>query len=132
MTFNRGSTFLFSILAFGLLFGFMPDAMAGCRINYAIQNNSNKALKIYSLSVKSRGGTWRPVLSNYGMGGGTKHQDIYRAAFSCKAKRRYRFEISNALNFRGYGTCKSFYYPSATGWTKSTDINFGDISRYCR
>jgi len=105
--------------------------MAGCQSNYTFENNSNKNIKIFWFDVMSKGGIWKNILTNWNMGVGTKHKDIYRAAFSCNANRRYRFQITDSRTVGSYGSCTSFYYPSATGWTKSTNIDFGDISRHC-
>lgn len=119
-------------LSLVLLFGYFPgSAMAGCLINYSFENNSSKNIKIFWLDVMSKGGIWKNILTNWNMGAGTKHQDTYRAAFSCNAKRRYRFQITDSRTVGSFGSCTSFYHPSATGWTTSTDIDFGDLSLHC-
>lgn len=121
-----------AMLSMAIAMGGVPDLLAGCRINYSFHNNSERAVKIYYMDVMSRGGIWRNILRDWNMGPGTAFQDIYRAAFSCKAKRRYRFVITDDWQIGSHGGCKSFYYPSAAEWTRSTDIDFGDLSRYCK
>lgn len=125
-------TFLFSIVTFGMLCALAPDADAGCRINYSFQNNSDNWMAVGGLVVKSRGGKWKNVIpyarsSWRTIQANAKPEFIYKATFGCKAKRRWRFDV-HAQN----GCNKNIYYPSATGWTTSTDIDFGDISRHCR
>ena len=126
---------LSSLVALGLLVGLVPDtAMAGCRINWAIQNNSGENIWVSQSQVKSKGGSWKRAFTYNGkletafhLKPGAKIMKVYNATFGCKAKRRWRFEVTNSN-----GCSKQVYYPSPTGWTTSSDINFGDVSRHCK
>ena len=137
---------------------FVPESYAGCRINYSFRNLSQSVFSLTNFQVKSGGGVWKNIgkyshtfrkchrfraksgkirrrchlITRRGekfkeLPPGSEIYAVYNASFSCKAKRRYRFIV------KGNGRCtKNAYFPSATGWSRSTDINFGDISRYCR
>lgn len=82
--------------------------------------------------VKFKGGEWSNAAplarsSWYTIQAKCKWNGIYKGTFGCNVNRRWRFDV------HAPGGCnKNIYYPSATGWTKSTGINFGDISRHCK
>jgi len=131
------------------VFGFMSDAIAGCRINYSLQNSSaTETVWFGQFQVKSKGGVWKKVAKPksqvrkkyrhhwpkrvkgvlLSLDPGEAFSGYSNTTFGCQAKRQYRFVAGG-----NEGKCqKSIYYPSATSWTTSTDINFGDISRHCR
>ena len=124
---------LFLSLSVGLLLLlFHGSATAGCRIDYTFENGSSRGIKIYWLDVKSKGGLWKNIKTDWNMSPGTQSRDVYRAAFSCSAKRRFRFTLTDSRTLGSHGNCNIFYYPSPTGWTTSTDIDFGDLSDHCR
>ena len=117
------------IMMFGLLLGLSPNsAVAGCKINYSYHNGAKANVAMKKLKVLSKGGSWTRVSKDpfIVLASGGSYADIYKATFKCKSKRRYSFEVL-APNCQ-----KAIYYPSATGWTTSTNINFGDISRHCK
>lgn len=118
-----------SMMALALSSGFALKAEAGCVINYTLHNSSENRIDVSDFKVMSWGGTWKEVQKfPYGFSKGAKYQGTYRAAFSCKAKRRFRFEVSKT-------NChKYIYYPSATGWFRAdnNNIDFGDVSRHCK
>lgn len=122
------NAFVLSVITLALLCGYVSAADAGCRISYSFYKSDDSNFHaVHDFSVLSKGGTWKhvwrfPHHRDVRKSRGNKYKDIYKATFKCKAKRRYRYNVCG----------ENVYYPSATGWTTKTNINFGDISRHCK
>ena len=110
------------------------SAQAGCKINLdAINPTGTKATVItdgtYKSKVKNKGGSYRSLkrggwFDSYPavrVHAGDTMSDTYNAAFNCNKNRRYEIYYYCG-NTNSYSTRKRAYYPSRTGWTKSTNI----------
>ncbi len=145
-------------LAFGLALGLAPmRAEAGCAINIKWKNSSyapkspdgKKAGHVYfdrASKVRIKGGTWRKIWKVMrddfdhlitSTAKGESKSRVYKAAFSCKKQRQFKFVLVcvNGKAAQGVGPVDkvSFYKPSSSGWSRkgTTTIDLGDVGRRC-
>ena len=102
--------------------------LAGCDLSITASNASaSDVIKVLDLSWKIKGGWWATVIPDPpAIVPGGKIHHLFHVIFNCDVNRRYRFKLQrNSEAKTGF-----IYYPSETGWTTETDVNFGDMNGY--
>ena len=123
----------FRVMTGFALIGFLVFSLpsySGCRINLFVKNTgkvTNGLTLNKESAVRSKGGAWRKLSKGgwysktFRLKPGEKKGKVYKAAFGCKLQRQYRIRYVCTTGQYKHSAFTA-YYPSASGWTRKTDI----------